>query len=75
MSRTELEAEALKLPLADRARLVEALLESLDALSDDEARELWVAEAARRDALMDEGEAGVPAADVLEGLRERVANS
>ncbi|WP_437913216.1 addiction module protein [Sorangium sp. So ce302] len=46
----ELEAEALKLPVAERARLAEALLESLDELSEEKHRRLWTEEATRRDA-------------------------
>lgn len=49
----DLEAEALKLPVNERARLAETLLESLEELSDDEHQRLWTEEAARRDAELD----------------------
>lgn len=39
---------ALSLDVQDRARLAEKLLESLDALSEDEAGHLWADEAERR---------------------------
>ena len=49
MSTEELEVEALKLALQERARLAEKLLESLENLSDDENAKLWAEEAERRD--------------------------
>ncbi len=42
------EAEALKLPVAQRAALAERLIESLDSLDDAENERLWVEEAERR---------------------------
>jgi putative addiction module component (TIGR02574 family) len=53
MNLPDLEAEALKLPLADRAHLAEKLLESLDTLPDEENMQRWAAEAMRRDADLD----------------------
>lgn len=53
MNLADLEAEALKLPAAERARLAETLLKSLDALTDEENRHLWIEEATRRDAELD----------------------
>jgi putative addiction module component (TIGR02574 family) len=47
---TELEIEALKLDPADRARLVEKLLASLETLSEQENQLIWLDEAARRHA-------------------------
>jgi hypothetical protein len=44
----ELEQDLLRLEHRVRARLAHALLESLDALSDDERERLWVEEAERR---------------------------
>ncbi|WP_437676823.1 addiction module protein [Sorangium sp. So ce131] len=41
MNLPELETEALKLPVAERARLAETLLASLDELSEEEHRRLW----------------------------------
>jgi hypothetical protein len=49
MSIDEIEATALKLAAADRARLAERLLESLEQLSDEENAKLWAEEAIRRD--------------------------
>jgi putative addiction module component (TIGR02574 family) len=69
----DLEAEALKLPTAERARLAEILLESLDSLSDEENRRLWNEEAARRDAELDADPArGRPAEDVFRDARARL---
>ena len=68
-----LEAEALKLPAEERARLAEILLESLDALSDEENKRLWIEEATRRDAELDaDPSRGRPAADVLRDARARL---
>lgn len=73
MTPRDLEAEALKLPVAERARLAEALLKSLDVLSDDEHRQLWTEEAARRDAELDaEPSRGRLAQDVLSDARARL---
>ena len=69
----DLEAEALKLPAAERARLAERLLESLDALSEEENERLWIEEAARRDAELDaDPSRGRPAADVFRDARARL---
>lgn len=69
----DLTTEALKLPVADRARLAEALLESLDALSEEENRRLWIEEARRRDAELDaDPSRGRPAADVFRDARARL---
>ena len=38
MSFADLETEAMKLPVTERARLAEVLLESLDVLSEEEHR-------------------------------------
>jgi len=40
--------QALGLDLKERARLAERLLESLDGVSEEEIRELWLDEAERR---------------------------
>jgi len=48
-----LEAEVLQLPLAERARLVERLIASLDA--DPEVEEAWAAEVERRHAEVENG--------------------
>lgn len=48
-----LEAEVLQLPAAERARLVERLIVSLDA--DPEVEEAWAAEVERRHAEIESG--------------------
>lgn len=49
MKAQELEAAALELEPDARARLARRLLESLEALSEQEVERLWVEEAKRRD--------------------------
>ncbi|HMO98912.1 MAG TPA: addiction module protein, partial [Kiritimatiellia bacterium] len=44
----ECEAQALKLPPTDRAKLAEHLIASLDNLSDRHIEQLWIEEADRR---------------------------
>ena len=69
----ELEAEALKLEPAKRARLAEKLLASLDDLSAEENARLWAEEAARRDAEGDRtAEPGRQARDVFRDTRARL---
>lgn len=73
MNIQDIETEALKLPVVERARLAEALLESLDALSEEEHRRLWTEEAARRDAELDASPTKVrPAAEVFRDARARL---
>lgn len=63
-----LEAEVLGLPAAERSRLLERLIASLDA--DPEIRKAWVQEAERRDAEVDSGAVSlVPGEQVLSRLR------
>lgn len=63
-----LEAEALQLPPADRARLVERLIASLDA--DPEVEEAWAAEVERRNAEIENGEVFlVPGPEALAELK------
>ena len=57
MKRKDLEAEALKLPADDRARLAQTLLLSLDEPSGQELEETWLVEADRRARALDSGEA------------------
>lgn len=75
-----LEAQLLRLPAPDRARLAELLLDSLDPpgaeddaeIPADEADRLWAAEATRRlDELRAGAVAGVPAAEVFARLAQR----
>lgn len=69
----DIETEALKLPVAARARLAELLLRSLDALSEEEHQRVWTEEAARRDAELDaDPTKGRPAADVFRDARARL---
>ncbi len=73
MNLPDLETEALKLPVADRARLAETLLESLDALTDEENQRLWFEEARRRNAELDaDPSRGRPAEDVFREARDRI---
>jgi putative addiction module component (TIGR02574 family) len=63
-----LEAEALRLPPADRARLVERLIASLDA--DPEVEEAWAAEVERRNADIESGAVSlVPGPEALAELK------
>lgn len=72
MDLVDLESQALRLSLEDRARLAEVLLASLESVSDEEARASWLEEAERRDSDIDRGAARVrPAADVFRAARER----
>jgi putative addiction module component (TIGR02574 family) len=69
---TELEAEALKLDPANRARLAERLLESLETLSEQENQQVWLDEAARRDADLEaDPSKGRPAEEVFRDARAR----
>jgi hypothetical protein len=73
MSIDDIEAEVLKLDPQARARLAKKLLESLEALSDEENERLWAEEADRRDAAWDSAPGcGRPAADVLRDARAKL---
>jgi len=73
MNLSDLETEALKLPVVERARLAETLLESLDMLSEDEHRRIWTEEAVRRDAELDaDPSRGRAAEDVFRDARARL---
>jgi len=74
MTVEEIKREALRLDPETRAELAHALLSSLDSLSDAEIERLWLEEAARRDAELDDGTASSsPAKDVLARARSRRA--
>lgn len=73
MTIDELMREALALDASSRAHIAHRLLDSLDELSEAEIEELWLAEAARRDAALDAGAPSRPAADVLARARARRA--
>lgn len=63
-----LEAEALKLGTAERARLVEHLIASLD--EDSEIEEAWAAEVERRIEAVEAGSVQlIPAVDVIAQAR------
>ncbi len=69
----EIERAALKLEPRSRAKLAERLLASLDSLTEAEIRDLWAAEAERRDAEIDAGaETTRPAAEVFRDARNRL---
>jgi len=66
MTSSDLEEAALHLSAQDRARLVQRLLESLDQLSEEETRQLWLVEARRRADEIDEGKVQLMDGDELE---------
>lgn len=61
-----LEKEALDLPMQDRARLAQRLLESLDEVPESEAEQLWLDVAARRAQEIDQGAVKLVSAQELE---------
>jgi len=66
-----LEAEALKLPPADRSHLLERLVASLDVDPDVDAA--WENEADRREAALDSGSvSAVPGPEAMDRLRSRL---
>lgn len=68
----EILREALALDAADRAAVAHRLLSSLDSLSDAEAEQLWLEEARRRSAEIDDGTATtISAEDALAQARAR----
>ena len=66
MKSKTVEKEALDLPVANRAKLAQRLLESLDQLSVEETEKLWLSEAARRAREIDDGKVQPVTADELE---------
>jgi len=69
----ECESSALLLPVAERAVLVEHLIESLDVLDDTENERLWVAEAEVRYAAYKQGRISArPAVDAIRDVRARI---
>ena len=70
MNQADLIEEALKLDARERASMAGRLLESLDDLSADELESLWLDEAQRRDAAVQEGKlSSVPAQQVIAELK------
>ena len=70
MSVQEIEAEALKLPSHERARLAEVLIGSLD--EEDEIAQAWADEAERRyEELRSGAVQSIPAEEVFARIRAR----
>jgi len=70
MTTEQIERELMKLLLAERARLAERLVASLD--EDAEIEAAWIAEVRRRDEeLMSGAVAGIPVEDALTSIRAR----
>jgi len=63
MNIANLEREVLEMPVADRARLVQKVLLSLENLPQDELDALWLDEATRRAADIDSGKVALVSAD------------
>jgi putative addiction module component (TIGR02574 family) len=69
----ELKNEAMKLAPEARAKLAQALLSSLENLSETEIEQLWADEALRRDKEIDAGKVSLrPADEVLKDVRLRL---
>jgi putative addiction module component (TIGR02574 family) len=66
MNASTIEAEALALPIPERAKLIERLLESLDTLPEKEAEALWLDTAERRAREIDEGKVQLVTPEELE---------
>ncbi len=66
MNASTIEEEALALPIQERAKLVERLLESLDTLPEQEAEALWLDVAERRAREIDEGRVQLVTPEELE---------
>lgn len=65
-------AEAMGLPVQERAFLAEQLIESLDLSSDESLSPAWRAEVQRRCRAIDEGnETLIPANDVFREIRAK----
>jgi putative addiction module component (TIGR02574 family) len=70
MTTEQIEQELMKLPIADRARLAERLIASLD--EDAEVEATWIAEVRRRDDELRSGAVeGIPLEDALMTIRSR----
>ena len=70
MTTEQIEQELMKLPVADRARLAERLIASLDA--DAEVEAAWAAEVHRRDGELRAGAVeAIPLEDALTTVRTR----
>jgi putative addiction module component (TIGR02574 family) len=60
------EKKALELPLQERARLAQRLLESLDETSEQDTEALWLDVAERRAAEIDQGKAKLVSSEEIE---------
>jgi putative addiction module component (TIGR02574 family) len=70
MTTADLEAKILELAPKERARLAQRILESLEALSENEIETLWRQEADRRDQQLDaDPSRAIAGADVLREAR------
>lgn len=69
MTTKELTEEAISLPLEDRIRLVDALLQSLNPLDEDVDRKWATVACKRRDEVASGAVRTIPAEDVLEHIR------
>jgi len=68
-----LEAQLLRLPGEERARLARTLLLSLDEESDEETERIWAAEAERRFQEIQRGEVTpIPSEEVFREARSRL---
>ena len=69
----QVQQQALELSASDRAKLAAELIESLDALPDNEVDALWLEECERRAAQIDWGEVElVPAEEVARKVRSLI---
>jgi putative addiction module component (TIGR02574 family) len=66
MKVSSIEEKALALPVHERAKLIERLLESLDTLPEQEAETLWLDAAERRAREIDEGKVQLVTPEELE---------
>ncbi len=74
MQSDEIESAALALTPEARLRLAHTLVRSLESVDPETIRRLWIEEAERRDAEMDEGAVtGVPGEQSLARIRAKYA--
>lgn len=66
MNSSAIEQSALSLPMQERAHLVHALLDSLDAPSGSDIQDIWLNEARRRADEIDAGKVNLVSSEQLE---------
>ena len=66
MNSSAIEQSALSLPKQERAHLVHALLDSLDAPSDSDIQDIWLGEARRRASEIDAGKDNLVSGEQLD---------